>query len=124
MQTVDSNLDGSNVTAWVKSMLVASDCAIYENAICLIIKLWCRIIPPVSCAVYISEQLTRCGEGQKMDAMYTVEFRNPGGFFTRQFACQDQGKFEMSLGGEDGSSSDTPPSRFITMLHLSVDVSV
>ncbi|KAL8436264.1 hypothetical protein Efla_007072 [Eimeria flavescens] len=42
-------------------------------------------------------QLIRCQEGQQLDAAYSVTFLNAGGFFSRQFSCQDQGLLQLFL---------------------------
>ncbi|CDJ58663.1 endonuclease/exonuclease/phosphatase domain-containing protein, putative [Eimeria maxima] len=41
--------------------------------------------------------ITRCAEGQTLNAAYSVTFLNPGGFFTRQFSCQDQGLLQLYM---------------------------
>ncbi|CDJ41875.1 endonuclease/exonuclease/phosphatase domain-containing protein, putative [Eimeria tenella] len=45
----------------------------------------------------VTAWITRCGEGQTLNAAYSVTFLNPGGFFTRQFSCEDQGLLQLHM---------------------------
>lgn len=45
----------------------------------------------------VTAWITRCGDGQQLDAAYSVTFLNPGGFFSRQFSCQDQGLLQLYI---------------------------
>ncbi|KAL8271658.1 hypothetical protein Esti_004408 [Eimeria stiedai] len=40
-------------------------------------------------------QIIRCEEGQQLDVVYSLTFLNSGGFFSRQFSCQDQGLLQL-----------------------------
>ncbi|CBZ53550.1 conserved hypothetical protein [Neospora caninum Liverpool] len=46
---------------------------------------------------HITVWITRCRHNAPVDAMYHLEFTNPGGFWEQHFSCQDQGLLPLYL---------------------------